>query len=176
LLIKPPSQPLVQNRNRLGQRDAAEIRKAALEFFWPYVATMRPLAATDGTFTGTVDDNQVFACIGKEKNMFATGVFIRAVGHVHMVILPSFTSSDALRQYNEFLSNSDENFDVKVLVLTELESVGGLTIQFRFAFIGRKTIQASICEARTNTISSPSKLCMDRLLELAFGCRTGKSP
>jgi hypothetical protein len=103
----------LENRHK---KDAAEVRKAALEFFRPYVAMMRPLAATDGTFTGTVDDNQVFACIGKEKNMFATGVFIRAVSQVHMVILPSFTSSDAVRQYNDFLNNSDEDFDVKVLV------------------------------------------------------------
>ena len=103
----------LENRHK---KDAAEIRKAALEFFRPYVAMMRPLAATDGTFTGTVDDNQVFACIGKDNNMFATGVFIRAVNQVHMVILPSFTSDNALEQYNEFLNNSDENFGVKVLV------------------------------------------------------------
>jgi hypothetical protein len=40
----------------LHKKNAAEVRKAALEFFRPYVAMMRPLVATDGTFTGTVDE------------------------------------------------------------------------------------------------------------------------
>jgi hypothetical protein len=96
-------------------KEVAEIRKAALDFFRPYGAMMRPLASTDGTFTGTVDDNQVFACIGRDKTMFATGVFIRATNQVNMVMLPSFTSSDAMPRYNEFLNNADDDFHVKVL-------------------------------------------------------------
>jgi hypothetical protein len=93
-----------------------EVRNAALQFFRPYRTMMRPVAATDGIFSGTVDDNQILACIGSDGEMFATGVFVRARECVHMIIVPFCENTEAVRQYRDFLENSDEWFGVKLLM------------------------------------------------------------
>jgi hypothetical protein len=91
------------------------VRKDALTFFKPYRTMVCPVRETDGSFTGTVDDNLIIACIRPGRQMFATGVFVRARSQRFMVIIPSFTSEQGVEDYNDFLTSDEEYFDTKLI-------------------------------------------------------------
>jgi hypothetical protein len=91
------------------------VRKDALDFFKPYRTMVCPVRETDGPLTGTVDDNVIIACMRPGRQMFATGVFVRARSQRFMVIIPSFTSEQGVEDYNEFLTSDEEYFDTKLI-------------------------------------------------------------
>jgi hypothetical protein len=97
-------------------KEWATVEEAAVPFFRQYKAIMRPLASTDGLFTGSVDDCRILACIEPNGSMFATCVVIRTTELLHMVLLPSFDCPNAVAKYHDFLSNSEETIETKLLL------------------------------------------------------------
>lgn len=97
-------------RKHRGER-VHEAKKAAPDFFRPYVNMMRTISGFTGRGTdpvGTVEDRLLSACVAPSKKIFAMSVYIRTAEQHYSVLLPYYDSSEGEAAFNDFIENENQ--------------------------------------------------------------------
>jgi len=92
-----------------------EARKAATNFFRPYLNMMRMVSGFTGKGTdpvGTVEDRLLSACVAPNKTIFALSVYIRTADQHYSVLLPYYDNPEGEVTFNKFIENENQALTV----------------------------------------------------------------
>jgi hypothetical protein len=92
-----------------GHKSVEEARKAAKEWFRPYVNMMRPIDRFGGPAPlGTIDDGEAKVCFGSSGKPYAMIVCVRTDQMYQAVLMPVYDNPESAATYHEFLNNDEE--------------------------------------------------------------------
>lgn len=93
--------------------DRREARRAACDYFRPYVNMMRPIQGFTGKVPlGTVEDQKARVAVTPSRNIFGMIVSVRTNADFYAVLLPAFNDVEGAVAYHEFLQGDDHSLRV----------------------------------------------------------------